>query len=295
MNMKPIVAVAIALTVGIVTFSGVLIPAIESGVDTEDTFTNTGMWRMKEIENGDVWTYTNSPYGWAYNNETQTSISSSANNSLLGDEWCVRASGQARGPYISGNATTLSATADEVNITFTGVAGTTEYPISGYGIYDKGDYLLTNYQIPVYVLGDSIIYATGVSSVDEVGCTIHIEGTIDDGVTITMMDNRNQSSISNAVFDNIKINAEKISGYVNLYKLTSITADVTFDNTASDVTTSHTGSINYSSYVVPYEVNAEKSIHADATTILLFQTIPVFIVLGMIVAVVGVLYLKSRR
>lgn len=286
MEGSKLLTMIVTVTVGIIFIGALLAPVIEDTSTTEKTFTNEGMWRMKEIENGDVWTFTNSPYAWTYDDDSQTSISTSANNALLGDEWCIRASGQARGPYISGNATTLTATADEVNITFTGVGGTSEYAISGYGIYDDGEYMLTDYQKPVYVRDNSIIYATGVSTVDNVGCTIHIEGTIKDGVTITMMNNRNQSDISNAVFTNVSINAEQVNGYVNLYKLTSITADVTFDNTSSDETTSHTGSISYSSYVVPYEVTAELSQHLDAGEIALLAVLPLIAITALLLLAV---------
>lgn len=280
--------------VGLLVFGlvGILVvvaflPMIQETTSATDTFTNEGMWRMKEIENGDEWEFTSSPYGWEYNDVAQTSVSSSGSSALLGDDWTVRSNGQARGPYISGNATGLSATADSVNITFTGVQGQLTYPISGYGIKDDGAYLMTAYNKPVYVLGNSTIYATGVSGIDDVGCTIHIEGTVNDGVTITMMNNRNSSNISNAVFSNVVINAESVAGYVNLYELTSITADVTFDNTVDGVTTSHTGSITYSSYVVPYQITAEKTIHPDSALATMINLLPLIAVIGLFVFLVG--------
>ena len=295
MNMRGFVMLSISIAVAVLTLTSVLVPAVSMAVDTEDTYTNEGLWRMKEITEGDVWTFTSNPYSWEYDDETQSSISTGGSSALLGDNWTVRSNGQARGPYISGNASSLTATAGTEELVFTGVSGTLTYPISGYGILDEGDYIMTNYQKPVHVLGDSIIYATGVSSVDDIGCTIHIEGTIDDGVTITMMDNRNQASISNAEFTNIVIHKEKVEGYVNLYVLSSITADVTFDATVSEETTSHTGSIAYSSYVVPYQVSAEKAIHADSATRTLFQIIPIFVVLGILLAITTVAYVKYRK
>lgn len=281
------ITLAIGLTVGVILLSGFLWPVIADATTTDETFTNDGLWRMKEIENGDVWTFSNSPATWICNGETQTGIYSSGSNGMLGDNWLVRSNGQARGPFISGNATSLSATADEINITFSGLSGTLTYPISGYGIDNTGEYILTDYAKPVYLNGDSTIYGTGVSSVDDVGCIINVVATVDGGATFTMMSNRNTSDISNAEFSNVTINYEAVDGFKDLYKVASITADVTFDNTVEGVTTSHTGSVTYSSYVVPYKVTAELENHLDTTQIALVAAIGTLGAIVLIAAAAG--------
>lgn len=271
--MNKIIAVVLALVIGATLVGGLLVPTVQAVTTTEQTFENEGLWRMKEIKNGDVWTFSNSPATWVCNGETQTGIYSSGSNGMLGDNWLIRSNGQARGPFISGNATSLSATADEINITFSGLSGTLTYPISGYGIDNTGDYILSDYTKPVYINGDSIIYGTGVSGVDDIGCTINVVATVDGGATFTMMSNRNSSDISNAVFSNVTINYEAVDGFKDLYKVASITADVTFDNTVEGVTTNHTGSVSYSSYVVPYKVTAERSQHLDTVQVAMFGVI----------------------
>lgn len=288
-NENTLIAKIVGLVIALVVVGMVLVPFVNDATTTENTFTNEGLWRMKEIENGDEWTFTSSPFGWECNDVAQTSILSVGWNGMCGDTWLIRANGQARGPEISGNAVTLTAVADEINITFEGVSGTLVYPISGYGIDDTGDYLLSSFNVPTYVLDDSPVYATGISTVGEIGIVIHIEGTIKDGFTFDVMDNRNTSNISNVEVSDINVISEKVTGYTNLYKLTSISATISLDNTAQGVTTPHTGTVTYSSYIVPYEVSAELSEHASNIEITLYQMIPILVVLGLIVGIVGLL------
>ena len=281
------------VAVGILILAAALFPVINEATTTEHTFTNDGLWRMKSIENGDSWSYSSST--WTYNDEVQTVQSAGAGgyNALLGDEWCVRLSGQARGPTISGNASSLTAEAGEITITFTGIQGTLTQDLPGYGLYTSGDYILTAPAKAVYVKGDTQIYATGNSNVESTPCNIHIAGTINDGVTITVMENRNSATLSNIEVTNVSINYEVVSGYVNLYKLNSITADVSFDATSGGETTSKSGSITYNSYIVPYQVTAELAVHASQDEIELLETIPVLITVGLIMGIVGVI--AARR
>lgn len=272
--------------VGILVVTAFL-PMIQETTRSTDTFTNEGLWRMKEIENGDEWSFTSSPFGWECNDVAQTGISSLGWNGMCGDTWLIRANGQARGPEISGNAVTLTAVADEINITFEGVSGTLVYPISGYGIDDTGDYLLSSFTTPTYVLDDSTIYATGISAVGEIGVVIHIEGTIKDGFTFNVMDNRNTSNISNVEVSDINVISEKVTGYTNLYKLTSISATISVDNTVEGVTTPQTGTVTYSSYVVPYEVTAELSVHPDSALATIINLLPLIAVIGLFMFLVA--------
>lgn len=306
MNMKPIVAVAIALTVGIVTFSGVLIPAIESGVDTEDTFTNRGAFYV-ELDPTDS-------YRIQFNNSVANNvITVNGTQITLDKDYTIVALENAILRYnstahkldwngnsvylmninvldltISAGSITGTYTTTGDSTTFTSMTYTKCYVISP----TKQTLVMSEYSVPVTIKGDSDIVAFGRTVLSDNGTNkqylIQIEGTIDDGVDVTVCNVSSGADIGATITD-LSINYAPVQGYEDLYKLNSITfkASVTENDTATNVT--------FSAYIVPTEVTAEKSIHADATTILLFQTIPVFIVLGMIVAVVGVLYLKSRR
>lgn len=306
MNMKPIVAVAIALTVGIVTFSGVLIPAIESGVDTEDTFTNNGYARFSKTDSETVITWTPSVDRNTINiNGIDTPLSgfpktfNYSYSIAFSDDFILRiymdgAGVQNMQIWQSGYRTGMASTS-----TYTGTftisddtlsfnsgapdAVTSTYTHTGdYLVIDPaGDQIMKPRTETAYVLEDSsIIYAGGISGVDTSVLTgFYIEGTVGE-YNFTPM-------LSGVTVDNVQTNYTEVSEYVGLLKLENIKFDTTYNDNVIHQT--------YSYFLVPYEVTAEKSIHADATTILLFQTIPVFIVLGMIVAVVGVLYMKTRR
>ena len=305
MNMKPIVAVAIALTVGIVTFSGVLIPAIESGVDTDDTFTNKGYFNVAYSTADEVnmsWDHTKPSIVTV--NDVDYDLSSINLNGLnqnritiiAGDNWMVRfqvntneISYWSPNKSIYGSITNsidLSLTASDGSATVTNTASTPNTETISYTelycIDKEGELIMKDANEIAYLNSDSEIYAIGTTQVGtNPSMIIKIAGNIDDGVSGTTY------RVDGATLSNIELNYTESTSYKDLYLLNNITAKVTISDVDYDVT--------YSYFIVPYEVTAEKSIHADASTILLFQTIPVFIVLGMIVAVVGVLYMKTRR
>lgn len=310
MNMKPIVAVAIALTVGIVTFSGVLIPAIESGVDTKDTFTNEGYFRMAETEISEDDTITIS---WDYTKPTIISVgdteyeielnAGSSRTVAFCDNCLLRLFRHTSTTYSfeiwyagvksAYTTTPASATAiiDSEKVVWTTTDTETATNVTATGtwciINNTGNYIMKDASTPAYMLKDSIFRIAGVSSIGTTGNSrsssfFVSSGTVDD-FTVTTPGVATVSNEDSTYTD--------VSGYVNLVSLEKITFTTTWTPNDEPIVNNQT----YTYFAVPYEVTAEKSIHADASTILLFQTIPVFIVLGMIVAVVGVLYMKTRR
>lgn len=302
MNMKPIVAVAIALTVGIVTFSGVLIPAIESGVDTKDTFTNEGRYYVTtEIEDDVTITMNydieNNVRQWyiddvllEYNRISNVPEYVSTPTVVGTDNYVVRTDGRTRGISTNTGSSDYTVTVTNESITSGNSVGNAPLFVASTS---KTDYIMRYSPATTnYILGSSEIIGCGYTGNITIGndsmvdVVISFTGSVKDGVEITTYNPTYTFSVSN-----VKINADKVAGYVDLYKFNSVTFDVTYNDGTTDYVTPCT----YSIVVLPAEVTAEKSIHADASTILLFQTIPVFIVLGMIVAVVGVLYMKTRR
>ena len=310
MNMKPIVAVAIALTVGIVTFAGVLIPAIENGVATEDTYTNTGIFNAKSLTETsettlsfdhtkpDILTVdgvdidmsdTVSPY-------SQVTV-------IFTNDWFARyilgnqaisvykcgtnsANAIGGGSVSSGNDLSISISNGSATITFGDT--TLTYDVSGDGVIlspTKGDYVIKKASDTAYVNSDSIVYGAGRTDralgQSSTSFNAILKASIDDGVTAIAYSPQYVFSETESV------RYSEVGSHEDLYQLTGFT----FNLTAQDVEYP----INYNQIFVPTEVTAERTVHADASTILLFQTIPVFIVLGMIVAVVGVLYMKTRR
>ena len=101
----------------------------------------------------------------------------------------------------------------------------------------------------------------------------HFEGTYDDGITIT-------SANTDATYSNITWNITPMDGYVDLYKLTSIEFDITYNDTVTHAT--------YSYFAVPTEVTAELAVHPDAATLSMLSVIPIVVMIGIVLAVVGV-------
>ena len=285
----------IGIVVAVIVVAVALIPITEEVTETSDTFTNEGYWRMKEISNNDTWEYdgSNSDNPWSYNEEPQD-IARRSVNALLGPDWCVRSNGQARGQSISGNASTITATSDGIIITFEGTGGNSEQLLPGYGVDKNGSFIMKRGTNNVYVLDDSVLFGTGLTTVDSVDFVVHVEGNVKDGATFTAYSNRNGTTISNVEFTNISVNAEKISGYVNLYSFSSITANITFDTIVDDTTVSHSGEVTYNGIITPREVTAEKAIHADAMTNTIISIIPIFVVLAILMGIVGLMYFNRN-
>lgn len=300
METKKIVMGVISIAVAIIVLMS-MIPIFTDAGASEDTFTNDTnvLWRMKALENGDTYTFTGATDTWTLNGVDQ-GIPANGQNALLGPDWCVRANGQARGSTISGNLyNTILAVTSEDTITFTaqGLGGDATQSLPGYGVDKNGDYALTIFgQMSAYANGNSVIVGTGNTAVDNVGFVCHVEATVDDGATFTIMDNRGGVHISNVVLSNTKVNYTTVDGYKDLYKVSSITTDIAFDSTDGDnVTTSHTGSIEYSSVVVPYEVTAERSAHASPVESTLIGLIPLLMMVGIMLTAVGLFIAKYRK
>lgn len=293
MELSKITTGVICLVVGIMVTFTLLIPVIDDVTHTEDTFTNEGLWRMSAIKDGDVWTRDPSIENlWSFNGSSEV-LPSLGNSALLGDNWCIRSNGQGRGETLSGNASSLSATAGEIDITLTGLGGSSVQSLPGYGWDPNGSYLMKNWNADTYVLGDSIIYGTGASSVGDTGVIIHVEGTVNDGATVTVMQNSGGATISNVVVSDVVVNAVAVEGYDSLYKFTSITANVSLDATVGGTTSSQSGSIVYNMVVVPYEVTAELSNHTSSMNIAVIAIIPLLVIVALVMVAVRMISGRS--
>lgn len=299
MDTKHIISVALAVAVAAVVFSMVMVPTIGSATETEDTFTNDGLWRMKVIENEDTWTKTSGVAEWTYGTDDVISYGTNgAYNIALGDTWCVRANGTARGTFVAGtssSAEVISAN-DVITISGSGITSVDTPAISGYGYSSSGDYVMTNPASATYVNSDTEIYATGWTEIEGTGGVIcHITGSIDDGLTITGYSRYGATAFDSITISDEAINYETVSDHKDLYKINSITFTVTAPQTVDEVTTTYTQDITYTAYVAPYEVTAEKSVHADGITISLLNMLPILVAAGLLVGIIGVVFYKFRR
>lgn len=299
--MKKLIIAAITATVVIIVLAGCLMPVMEDATATSDTFTNDGMWRMAPNTNGDTYTYDNTTKEWSLNGTVVNSANSSNLSVILLDNTTVRSNGWLRGSQIIGNSVTTVVTNanDQTIISGNGLTGSGTFDIQGYGINPDGEYLLSSYTTPVYMNGDSGIYATGVTAINTLyNAVFHIEGSIKDGVTITSYVVLNSGyTVTDVVIDDVVINYTTVNGYVDLYKLSGITFN--YSCTATNTSTSETTTVtdvacSYSSYVVPYEVTAERAVHFTDSENAILGIVPVMLIIALLVAIVA-LVIRNRE
>ena len=290
MDVKAIPALIVGVMVAVVMVGAVL-PVFADTTQAYDTFTNEGMWRMAPNTNGDVYTYDNTDKTWSLNG-TVVNDSGVANVSvILLDDLTIRSNGWVRGAQITGNSVTTVVTNanDQTVITGNGLSGNGTYTIQGYGVNPNGDYLMTSYDKPAYMNGDSSIYATGVTAIGATFDAIfHITGNIDDGVSIVASKVRNVAyTISDESIDDVVIHYTPVNGYNDLYILSGITFNYSCTATPTgdgDPVTITKQAVSYSSYVVPYEITAERSVHTEGPLTVLINVLPLMAVAGLLLS-----------
>lgn len=292
MQTKELIGLVVVGLVGCIIVAG-FIPVLNETVDPDTTFTNTGLWRMKEITQGDEWTYDGTT--WSYNGDS-TGIAKLGSNALLGDDWAMRSNGQLRSNNGAGNlsnATVTVTVSDLVQITGSGLQGSGTHDLNGYGVALDGAFIMSDYtNTNLYANGDTLLYGTGATSITGTNFICHVEATINGGATFTIMDAYNSPTITDVVISNAKVNYTAVDGYKDLYRVTSITCDIACNSTSGGETTACTGTITYSSIVAPYQITAEKAIHADANTASILSMIPFILIVGIVIMFVGVVLVR---
>ena len=144
-----------------------------------------------------------------------------------------------------------------------------------YAVSNNGDYILKKPGYSAYILDDSPIFGMGLTSLDGVWSNeFQISGT---------KDLMQVSSINAPTYTlgDVNVETNSINGYVGLN---------TFDNvsfTATNTTTGTVAPLTYNYVIVPKEVTAEKTIHADGATLSLISIIPLLVLTGLVIGVVG--------
>lgn len=286
----------ITVVVGVVLVSTMLFPIISDVSATEKTLTNDGLWRMKEIENGDTWEKT-SGGTWSYNDDDVLNYGTNGVwNACLGDNWLVRCNGNARGTFVSGTSTgaEVIAATDVITISGSGINSTATPSITGYGYSATGEYVLTSPTVAPYVKSDTPLYATGLTEIEGSSgdVVIHFTGNIEDGLAVTGYARLGGVQFDSVTISDVVIDKTEVAGYVDLYVINAITFTITAPYTDNGETTTYTQDATYTSYVVPYEVTAELSQHLNDTELTLVGIIPLLVVIGLIL---GVLAIFARR
>lgn len=289
MNNK-LIPIVMTLVVGIILAGSVLMPVLKDATTVHETFDNApyAYYQMKELEVDDTWTRTDST--WKFNDETLTTASDNKVSVLATDNTAFR-----QNAYVIGT-TQYSTNFVIAEVTAEGIVMFNEdKPISytsGYGATPNGDYILKTYTDKAYVHGDTNLWVTGITGLPGAANTrdmvIHIEGTINDGVTVT------GSPIKNGTTDNfassdVVINYTAVDGFEDLYLIESVTFNFTVDFlNGDDPSETKSGSATYSTFVLPKEITAERTVHLTNGQIALMGAIPVLVIVALLVVAVGV-------
>ena len=289
----------VGITIAIIVCAVVLIPVVQESSQTHDTYINDGYTRMAEHSDETVITWTPSVdrtvikiNGEDYSLSVFPKTWNTSYSIAFADDFILRVYMDGVGPQsiqIWQSGYRVGATSTSTYTTTFTISSTTLSYNSGapdattstfthnndYFVMDKdGDMIMKKKDTPSYLLEDSsIIYAGGVSYIDSsIVSGLYFEGTVND-VTVTPM------AGSAVTVGDSTATYTTITDHIGLILLSAIQ----FDTTYNDYVVHQT----YNYFLVPYEVTAEKAIHADATTIQLINVIPILVVISIVMLAVG--------
>lgn len=303
MEKTNLLTLVVTLTVGIILAGSLLMPVLSDATTTEKTFVNTGTFNLGVFTPDDEYTLTfDSSDGVITVNDVEVPAFDTLNKSfsiISTDNFLARYGSNPSAYFLqcigkdssniffadSGVTVTITITSGNLSINWVKVDSTsftkTVSFTEMYAIVPTVDEAVMKASADVvYIKGDSEIYASGLTNVTAWNNMFHFEGNYKDGITIS------SPSLPSATYDNIEWNIEAVSGYVDLYKLTSIEFDITNSGTTVHAT--------YSFFGVPEKVTAELSQHLDAGEIALLNALPVIVIIGLVLAGVGAIFIRNR-
>lgn len=296
MEGNKLLTLLVTITVGIIFIGALLAPVIEDTSTTEKTFTNDGYYRMSKYTTENdvtlVWSY-EAPNVITVNDVDYTITAPDDGNYsrtvLFGTDLGARLFYNNSGcQMMSSTGTAAADVTDSETLTVVCSGGTITATVTATGvsptsftgtyndlycISGDGDYVMKKATKSVYMNGDSEFIAFGVTSVGGAAKVLSVDGTIDDGATVTQITTTGQATYSDPT-----IVSTEVSGYKSLYTLDKITFTGTLNDSTTDIT--------YSYFVVPYQVTAELSQHLDAGEIAILAAIPLMAIAVLILLVV---------
>lgn len=149
---------------------------------------------------------------------------------------------------------------------------------------EKTALIMSNYNSPVFVNGDSDIFGFGQNAVGTNLVLFKVYGTVED-ITVEVRDAVTGAIDSSYIVSNLAIDYDEAPNYLDLYTLNKITFTVTKGGDTTNVV--------FSAYIVPSEVTAEKTVHGDTAFNTVINLIPLIAGLGLLLG--AVYYFITRR
>ena len=303
MEKMNILTLIITLVVGVILTGAMLGPVISDATKTTETFTNDGAFYV-ELDPTETYTI---EYDNTIANDTitvnGTAITLDRDYTLVALENAIlrfnvgnhKLDWNGNGSYLANmNKLSLSFANGSITGTYTSTGDATAWPTMTYNkIYvispTEQPLIMSDYSVPVKVKGDSELVAFGRTVLNDEGTNkqflVQIEGTINDGVNVTISNVSSGVDIG-AVITDLSINSTPVQGYNDLYTLTSITFK------AATTEGGQTTNVTFSAYIVPTEVTAELTNHLTPGQISLMGAIPVMVIVALLMAAVGAIALR---
>ena len=305
MEKTNLLTLVVTLTVGIILAGSLLMPVLSDATTTERTFTNDGAFYVEADPNE---TYTIEYDNTVANNTITvngTDITLDRDYTLVALENAIlrldssshKLDWNGNGSYIVNiNKLSLTIASGSISGTYTSTGDETAWPTMTYDkIYvispTEQSLIMSDYSVPVKVKGDSELFAMGRTVLNDGGVNkqflVQIVGSIDDGVDVTIANVSTGVDIG-AVITDLSINYTPVQGYNDLYTLTSITFK------AATAENGQVTNVTFSAYIVPATVTAELSQHLDAGEIALLNALPILVIIGLVLAGVGAIFIRNR-
>lgn len=311
MEKTNLLTLVVTLTVGIILAGSLLMPVISDATETERTFQNEEyFFTMDKIddtaEHTILWTldtYEKITVDGVDITPTWDSATIVAEEDNLircsknpgGDGYYLNFVGTDR-PVGLGYITdkSVSITISNGTISFTNVSSTdvsttvTSSYTSAYIINpeDTGayQYVMKTPTAKSYVLGDSEVYGIGYSSFGGAWQNIFvISGSIDDGIDATLVSTTLEGDVT---VSDTTVTSTAVTGYKDLYQFEKVQFTATYGGIDYALT--------YSYIIVPASVTAELAEHLNAGEIALMNALPVIVIIGLVLAGVGAIFVKNR-
>lgn len=154
---------------------------------------------------------------------------------------------------------------------------------SGYAIVKDGSFVMKSSNQVAYMRGDSPIYAMGLSTVAGTPVAwaniIYLHGSISEGVEVKCV------NLPAATISNVVVTSEAVSGYDDLFKLSSVSFDFTYNDSTTPLI--------YDFFIVPENVSVPIDGAMSGTQSTLFGVVPLLLLI--VVVMMAVRMISGRR
>lgn len=292
MDANKMIGMVVGVMVGVLILSAALFPVIDSATTTEHKIINVGAYNLSDNDENYAIIYDPDGKFIIGDNEIPfNTLPADAITLASAKDMLLRFQNWAAQSYnlwlfVDGaNPAVIASSLNDSPLTITFNDGTLTWGTNSASytsddsvrIFDPaGKYTMTKYDESATILKDTtVIVGNGTTIVNAWTNRFYIEGTAED-ITVT--------PATGITVSDVMVNTTAISTYKDAVKLTSITF------TATDG--EHTVDATYNRVIVPREITAELAVHPSQDEIDLLNTIPILITVGLILGIVGAVFVR---